>query len=372
MGGMVQPAAHSLRWVATEPWQEFQEGEKASISHAKDMGSASKQFFFREIIMRTISISSRILTVVGISLAALCLTLGVTPKTIAGSDDLASWKFTPIDVPGAVLTTARDMNAVGQLVGEYWKEGSLESPEEYRGFLLSKGVFTPILVGDYNDARGINLTGEIVGYFEKVTPQDEYHGYLLRKGKVTQIDYPGTDPGYTVPEAINDLGAIVGWYGVVDEKGTYTEHGFLLYHGVYNPIDYPGAFATNARGINLQGDIVGIYTNNSDPESWWKGPWHGFLRKRDGAFTTINGPDSPDGNCNGINLLRQIVGEYTGVDGNRYGFLLSGGKYASFGIPGANITRLWKITPLGQHIVGFYDDQDGSPHGFLLSRMPSH
>ncbi len=317
--------------------------------------------------MRTISISRRILLLVGVSLAALCLTLGFSPKTIAGSDDLGSWKFTPINYPGADETYANDMNMVGQLVGTYYKA----PVDEYRGFLLSKSVFTPILVGDYNEAHGINLTGEIVGYLWNWLYDGnlEGHGYLLRKGKVTQIDYPGTDLGSTVPGAINDLGAIVGFYSVgVYGEPTYTEHGFLLQHGVYTMIDYPGAFATNIRGINLQGDIVGIYTTvTDDPFVFEHGPFHGFLRKHDGTFLTL-----PRGQGDGINLLGQIVGPYWDDSGVCRGFLLSGGKSTSFSIPDATSTYPSKITPLGQHIVGFYNDQDGSPHGFLLSRRSSN
>jgi uncharacterized membrane protein len=350
--------AHSLQWVATEPLQAFQEGGKAFSSHACDLVSSSQQFYFREIIMRTISISKKILLLAGVSLAALCLTLGASPKTIAGPDDLASWKFTPINFPGASATWANDMNMVGQLVGVYSNDVS------GGGFLLSKGVFTPILVGDYNEANGINLTGEIVGWFWN---QDGYHGYLLRKGKVTPIDCPVAGLLWTDAMAINDLGAIVGWYGVVDEKDTYTEHGFLLNHGVYTTIDYPGAFATNVRGINLQGDIVGIYTTvTDDPGVFDHGPFYGFLRKHDGTFTTIS-----VGQCNGINLWGQIVGSHWDKNNICRGFLLSGGKSTSFSIPDATSTGPSKITPFGQHIVGTYWDQAGSPHGFLLSRKSS-
>jgi hypothetical protein len=36
-------------------------------------------------------------------------------------------------------------------------------------------------------------------------------------------------------------------------------HGFVLRDGSYTPIDFPGATATRAFGINARGDIVGNY-----------------------------------------------------------------------------------------------------------------
>src|SRR5512147_318189 len=107
-----------------------------------------------------------------------------------GIPALTFWAFTPIDVPGADRTYARDMNSGGQIVGHFEKEGP---PYVYRGYLLSNGVFTPLEIGDYSDARGINSGGDIVGIF--YTSIDDYvpHGFLLSSGIVTQIDFPGAD-----------------------------------------------------------------------------------------------------------------------------------------------------------------------------------
>jgi len=272
----------------------------------------------------------------------------------AGSSDLTSWTFTSIDVPGADLTVARDMNPAGQIVGACTMPDANRGFVD-RGFLLSNGVFTLIEIGDGNDARGINPEGEIVGWFASA---DDWisHGYLWREGNVTQFDYPDAD--YTIAEDINAAGDVVGFYGLGD-----TEHGFLLRQGVLSTIDYPGAAFTNARGINEEGDIVGLYGNNAD----FSGPHHGFLRSRHGTFTTINVPGSPGSNANGINTRGQIVGTCRGFP---FGFLLSQGKYTTFQIGGAIGAAPIKITPDGQHIVGAYRDDQGSTHGFVLSRKP--
>ncbi|PYR32400.1 MAG: hypothetical protein DMF92_02240 [Acidobacteria bacterium] len=83
----------------------------------------------------------------------------------------------------------------------------------------------------------------------------------------TAIDYPGATS--TVARGINDSGQIVGTYSCsaactrpdTGEVSAAGGHGFLLDNGVYTRIDVPaaGASATTARGISVQGTIVGHY-----------------------------------------------------------------------------------------------------------------
>jgi hypothetical protein len=144
-----------------------------------------------------------------------------------------------------------------------------------------------------------------------------------------------------------------------------SEHGFVYRNGVFTTIDFPGAVLTNARGINPEGEIVGLYVA-VDPDGVSR--THGFLLGKDGSFRKIDGPGVSNGSANGINPRGEIVGEYR-ADASprpRFGFLLSGGQYTTIMYPGADITRPFKITPDGQHILGFYDDM----HGFVLSRKP--
>jgi hypothetical protein len=69
-------------------------------------------------------------------------------------------------------------------------------------------------------------------------------------------DFPGAE--FTCALAINPAGEIVGQYKRAD--GIF--HGYLLRNGVFTSIDFPGASSTfAAMGINEQGDIVGSYFN---------------------------------------------------------------------------------------------------------------
>jgi hypothetical protein len=67
------------------------------------------------------------------------------------------------------------------------------------------------------------------------------------------IDYPGAY--LTFPTAVNDSGAIVGYY-LETQLGPY--HDFLYAHGVYTTIDDPEG-TTFPEGINNNGVISGLY-----------------------------------------------------------------------------------------------------------------
>jgi len=69
-------------------------------------------------------------------------------------------------------------------------------------------------------AIDINAEGDVVGRYN--TPDGKGHGYLLRKGRFTTIDVPGSV--LSLATGINSKGAIVGKYMTVDGKF----HGFLL------------------------------------------------------------------------------------------------------------------------------------------------
>src|SRR5262249_31917191 len=82
------------------------------------------------------------------------------------------------------------------------------------------------------------------------------HGYVLRNGTFTTIDFPGSL--FSQAFAINVNGVIVGDYAADNGTGNgNTQHGYVLASGTFTSIDFPGAAFTTARGINSQGDIVG-------------------------------------------------------------------------------------------------------------------
>jgi hypothetical protein len=115
----------------------------------------------------------------------------------------------------------------------------------------------------------------------------------------TTIDIPGAF--HTEARGINHQGQIVGFYGIPEGTGA---QGFLLDQGTFATIDFPGAIDTALIDITGSGKILGIYTavGTSDfvlgqdvfTRMWTILPLapvsdHGFLLHR-GVFTPINVP----------------------------------------------------------------------------------
>lgn len=153
-----------------------------------------------------------------------------------------------------------------------------------------------------------------------------------------------TSFGNTATEAqgINDNGQIVGLRG---------NSGFLYDGGAFTSLNYPGAVQTDAFDINSSGQIVGYYADATGV--------HGFLDNA-GTFSSLNYPGAHT-KAFGINDSGQIVGAYT--DGISGAFLYDAGTFTSLKYPGAHLTEAFGINNSGE-IVGFYQDQTGG-HGFL-------
>jgi uncharacterized membrane protein len=182
-----------------------------------------------------------------------------------------------------------------------------------RGFLISRGVLGSLdFPGGYYDTfpLAINSGDEIVGYYchTQAMPPDICHGFLLAKHTYTSIDAPGGAYG-TFAAGISPQGDIVGGY-----TSSTGSHGFLLSRGKFTNIDFPGAKGTSPSGINSEGDVAGYYTTTSGT--------HAFLLSK-GKFTTVDVPGSSSTSAYGINSQGDIVGTYTNATGN-HGFLRRG------------------------------------------------
>jgi hypothetical protein len=237
---------------------------------------------------------------------------------------------------------------------------------------------------DYNGTfpSSINDWGVITGSY--IDTNNVYHGFLRSpEGKITPFQAPGADttPGSyngTVPNSINDLGEITGYY--TDVPGLV--HGFLRNAGgKFTSFDVPSAGGYSfPNAVNLEGAVVGYYL---DPNFLF----HAFLRRPDGSFTTWVGPGSCATNgsegCYGsaafsINIFGTIAGGYQDNGANQVGHGLvrsPGGRLTPFEVPGAG-------TGAGQGtgcpgcspglndsgaIAGIYTDANNVFHGYLRS-----
>lgn len=93
------------------------------------------------------------------------------------------------------------------------------------GYLLENGTVANRIQfpnSAFTDAWDINAEGEIVGEYQDQTANPTIHGYVLAGGQYTSIDFPGAS--LTWAFGINDRGQVVGYY--LDSAGA--QHGFVF------------------------------------------------------------------------------------------------------------------------------------------------
>ena len=214
----------------------------------------------------------------------------------------AAGTFITIDPQSAISAEARGINDSGQIVGFY-----IDSASIFHGFLLSGGQFSNIDFPGAVDtaALRINAAGDIVGGidFGDVTTSI---AFVLRNGNFTSFEDPVAAPLETEADAIGVTGQIVGIFGAAG-----TPHGYLLKKGVFSTIDFPGALGgTYARGINAEGQIVGQYFNGPQGNQ-------GYV-VTGSTFSLIQFPKAPVTAVGGINASGKIVGYYRATPGGPF------------------------------------------------------
>jgi len=286
--------------------------------------------------------------------------------TIASGSNVNALKFTSIDFPGAGITEARGINALGHIVGSW------EDPVTQRGhgFLLSEGVYqsfdVPGALG--TSPQDINDNGLIVGSYS-LAPEDgqiccETHGFVRTPdGQFVTITFPDV-PGLPVTwlAGINNKRQIVGAYSEFDETilDTRGVHGFLFADGVFTQIDFPMPTprvhvpVTFANDINEAGDIVGGYEDDVSETR------RGYVLSG-GVFSKIDVPRSNFTDAFSINKVGEIVGEYQAADGLLFSFLLGPKKgFRALELAGNDKRQISFLLATGinesSQIVGSYSD----------------
>jgi uncharacterized membrane protein len=269
--------------------------------------------------------------------------------------------YTPIDCPDSISGSAYKINDRGDIVG------TCSDANGFHAYRLRNGIFKLI---DFPGARGttgsgINNLGHIAGfYFDDAGA----HGYVLRNGRFKTIQVPGsvgTAVGTRIFD-INDLGTMVGYY----ENRDGAIRGFVLDSSGFRDIVFPNAERTAAYSIDVLGRISGAYLDVD-------GIPHGFYLKN-GDFATIHPPGAVGAGGTGVtktgaNIQGHIVGAWTDNPdcpdclGDK-AFLFNNRKYINLRFPGAIETSANGINAAGQ-IVGQYKGADEKTHGYV--RMPA-
>ena len=160
--------------------------------------------------------------------------------------------FTTISVPGSqCCEQANGINNAGQIVG-YFQSNPSTSGYGNGSFLYSAGSVTTIVSpGDFaTEAFGINNGGQTVGGISN--PRVGSHPFVYQGGVFTAINPPCCGDSFAA--AINNAGQIL-----VNANAS-----FLYDNGVYgDAIVFPGAQKTVASAINDSGAIAGYYVDSS-------------------------------------------------------------------------------------------------------------
>ena len=162
--------------------------------------------------------------------------------------------------------------ATAFIVKECAKDIGAETSFNIAAYGFIEGCKTvPPLVG-YPDATaaaaiGINDRTWIVGGY--LDTHDVPHGFLLKKGTFSSIDFPGAEG--TRAFGINARGHIVGGWSPDPGCPECFVNAFLLTPRGFINLAFPNALETVAWGINAKGQIVGHIFGEDEA-------FHGFLR----------------------------------------------------------------------------------------------
>jgi uncharacterized membrane protein len=274
------------------------------------------------------------------------------------------YTFTTIDPPGATGAWAYDVGPSGEVVGNYQTAGN-----KWHGFSMRGGEFTTL---DYprDDVTmirpgGIAPSGDIAGFY---AAGGVLHGFLLsRDGEWSTVDYPG-QPNSPWMRILPD-GTLIGNHFPAGGGDTGDMRAVVISRHGNAELDVP---CTTYIGGTPDGKVLVGYYREGPP---YTGPYRAFVIDN-GVFTGFVYPGagsycaawdvSPDGST--------IVGTFFDAGGVRHGYIaerhgasVDDWTFTQFDVPGATFTAVYGCNAAGD-IVGFYKDAGGKLHGFLASR----
>lgn len=238
---------------------------------------------------------------------------------------------------------------------------------------------------------GINAPGDIVGGFtDGVGGQ---HGFLLRHGRVTSIDMPGSLLGVagilpTSANGINPSGDIVGNFtapynppisttvGIDDARycpaagSPACIKGFIYRDGEFSLLLFPGHPGAVPQHIAANGTVYGCLHDYDLMRSMFGALWShaGDASLTAGGGELLDPSQSfPSSMNNGASGDGRIVGLWDDMKtpSHRHGFIVQNGDFQSYDFPSPSVslTVIWDSNPSGQ-FVGTYVDATGR-HGFV-------
>ncbi len=205
--------------------------------------------------------------------------------------------FTTFDI-GTQLTFPRAINNAGTIVGDYINHGSgefyaferfadgrtvtIKDGHQVMGEavlfgLNNLGVFVGNAIVDTNDIaftgqkgryaatldttlylpepHGINASNVIAGdFYDSSRPDFPYHGFILKDGTATQLDFPAANDHGTRLGGINDAGIVTGYW--LDQHHRSHAFRYDTNTATFTSLHPPGTLYSEAYGINEKGLIA--------------------------------------------------------------------------------------------------------------------
>lgn len=247
---------------------------------------------------------------------------------------------------------------------------------------------------------GINPAGDIVGVYNDGAGKQ--HGFVLRDGKFTSIDFPGELIGVggnlqTVARGINPAGDIVGSFNAPydpprsttadvnspeycpfppsNPRSAACTKGFLYHRGRFSAVLFPSHPGAIPGAITPDGSIYGCLHDYDTMGSMFSAAWirsghtitytsiaaggGGLADPNQSYPNSMHGGATPDG--------RVVTGFYVDMSvtpNHTHGYIIQNGVLQTYDIPGSTATTVWDINP-GLEIVGTYIDTGKVQHGFM-------
>ncbi len=304
--------------------------------------------------------------------------IGLLTFIIASLPAYGQFTYAPINVPGAVTTEARGININGEVVGFYQTTTCTNTDVRVptcptKGFKLVNGTYVKLMVPNAVSTAimGVNDYGDLTGFYKKSDGSE--HGFIwYHNNTVRTIDFQAN----TVPWGINKAGIVVGGFWGTGQNGTFPSGGWIWINGKFsnmNPNNGAGPCCESVTGVSNNGILSGLVFQSDFFMAWMK-----EATDQD-FFTYPNGETQCcDTNGTAINNNIDMIG-FTGAQGwftkqIELNEVESSGEvtpqFINVSFPGHTTSGTPLPTyPFGMNdkrwIVGAYIDSANHMHGFV-------
>jgi hypothetical protein len=222
--------------------------------------------------------------------------------------------------PGSVQTQVTGLNNAGVTVGFWSSMNNASQVNDNHGFVDVHGHFRNAdfptgspAAPPVDQLLGVNDGDVAVGFYTDANGNNHGYEYNIRTSRFSSVVDPNAPGASLTAAAINDFGDVAGVYTNPANGNT---DGFLLRHGHFTDLAVPGAASTQALGVNIRDEVVGVWTDAG-------GNMHGFTWTPGGGFHSVDDPQGQGTTTiNGVNDFGQLVGFYT-VGTITHGFVAS-------------------------------------------------